>query len=431
MTARNAALQTLVHISHEQAFSNLEVNKVINNDSVKEKDKNLYVNLVYGTLQHKLTIDYILRQYIQKGFNKFKQELKWALRIAVYQILYLDKTPDYAIVNETVEQVKKIDKSKADLVNAVLRNILRNKDEIEEELKNLNDYSLEFSVPEWIINKYKETYKKDTRNILEEINNNPLLTLRVKPENLELIFNSLEKLGAQPKKSENELIADSVILVEKPSAITKGINNSKAYKKGLVSIQDQGAIEIGKVLDPKPGELVLDLCAAPGGKTNHIAEMMDGKGKVIACDIYDSRLSLIDKTAKRLGNDKIIETFLQDGTKFNPTFENRFDKILVDAPCSGLGIIKRKPDIRYRVSEQDSKDLSKVQKEILENAFKYLKPGGQLVYSTCTVGTQENEEVVEAVRENFSDQFKVLKEEHTNPLEDRGDSFYYAKIEKV
>lgn len=430
MTARNAALKTLVRIGSEQAFSNIQVNRIIEDQKVDQKDKNLYVNLVYGTLQHKLTLDYVLEKYITRGFENLNEKVLWALRLAAYQILYLNKTPDYAVVNEAVEQIKRIEFSKAKMANAVLRNIIRNKEELEEELDTLKDRSIKYSVPNWIIKKYQDTYADKADQILEQINENAPLTLRVKPGYLDKVFESLEKLGAEPELSKNDLIKDETIIVNNVSAITKGIKNSKAFQNGLVTIQDQGAIEIGRVLDPQAGDVVLDICSAPGGKTSHLANLMDNKGKIIACDIYPNRLKLVEETAQRLGTDKIITTSLQDGTIFNPSFENKFDKILVDAPCSGLGIIKRKPDIRYRVNKKDSEELAKIQKKILNNAFKYLKPGGKLVYSTCTVGREENEDIVNIVKELNPKNFIVEEEVHTDPSQNKGDSFYYATITK-
>lgn len=426
MNARNAALKTLVRITDEQAFSNLEINRVIRDGEIERAQKNLYVNLVYGTLQHQITIDTILRQYIRRGFNRLKPAVRCALRLAVYQILYLNQA-EHAVVNEAVKQVKKADARQAGLVNGVLRNILRDKARIQTEIAQNPDLSVRYSIPEWIIARYKESFGDKTEAVLKCLNEQPPLTLRVKPEQYADVFKRLKAAGAQPKPSGIDGLENTAIRVGAPDALGTSIEQSALYRDGLISIQDQGAMAIDAALAPKPGEEVLDLCAAPGGKTTHLAEMMEGTGSVTACDIYPSRVALIKSAAKRLGLSN-IHVCENDAAIFNPEFENKFDAVLVDAPCSGLGIIRRKPDIRYRVQEEDTEALAALQQDILENAARYVKDGGRLVYSTCTVGRQENEVVVTEFLKNQP--FVLRAQKHTSPLESGADCFYYAVLEK-
>ncbi len=426
MNVRDKALQTLVQISQEQAFSNLQVNQSIKEHQIKKQDQNLFITLVYGTLQHLISIDFILNQFIKKGFNKFKPEAKWILRLAVFQILFLNRVPDYAIVNEAVNQIRKVSKSLSGMTNGVLRNIIRNKEKLIDEINNNKNPEIRYSLPNWIINIYKETYGNKTKEILDKINESPDLYLRVKPKNFVKVFEELKKIGAEPQVDEE--LGHNAIIVSKPSAFKDGISNSPLYKKGLITVQDKGAIIIGLALEPKENELILDICAAPGGKTTHIAEQLNNKGQVDAFDIHKHRVDLINANASRLKLNN-INTDVQDASLFNPNLVEYYDKILVDVPCSGLGIVRRKPEIRYKQNPEDIKELIKNQKQILTNAFKYLKPGGMLLYSTCTVNPDENENVIKEVQKEFGDQFKINSQHQTSYL-DNSDGFYYAIIRK-
>lgn len=428
MNARNAALKTLVRISDEQAFSNLEVNKSIKNSKVDPKDKNLYITLVYGTLQHLITIDYIISKFLNRKISTLETKILWILRLAVYQILFLDNIKEYAIVNEAVNQSKKINKHSSKFVNAVLRNIIRQKAELLEDIHNNEDLTIKYSIPQWILDEYKNTFKEDFYKVLERIDDIPELMIRVRPENFDQVFSELDKMNAKPRKITDPLLGNILIIIDNPKVFENGIQDLDLYKNGLFTIQDKGAMLIGLALNPKENDLVLDLCAAPGGKTTHIAEIMNDKGNIIACDLYLNRLALIRNTADRLKLNN-IRTTIQDGTEFNPKFVGKFDKILVDAPCSGLGIIRRKPDIRYNTKKEDLEELNKIQVKILTNAVKYLKKDGLLVYSTCTVSQKENQDVINTILSEYPNELELLEEQQLSFLDD-SDCFYFAVLKK-
>lgn len=432
MKARDAALDTLVRIYEGQAFSNLEIKKLLKEDKVRVRDRNFYIRLVYGTLQWQHTIDIILKHYIKRGFDDLKPQLKAILSIAVYQLLFLNHHPAYAIINEAVKQTKKWARYRSSFVNGVLRNIERDREQLLKDIKNSKNLSLKTSIEGWILRKYLEYNEEEALKMFEDINEPPPVTIRVKPEKLEEVYKELEELGAEPQRVEDYKdvpLSKEALFIKNPSKIEGGLTNLNSYKKGYMTIQNIGSMIISEVLDPQSGDIVLDMCAAPGGKTTHIAELMNNEGAVIAGDIYPKRLELIRNNANRL-HDKIVKPFLADGTKNLPDFNEKFDKILVDAPCSGLGIIRRKPDIRLKASEGSISELNKTQLEILENAYKYLKPEGEIVYSTCTVGKDENQDIVRKLIEKYPQNVELINEENLYNINGSGDAFYYAKLKK-
>lgn len=426
MNARNAALETLLAVG-DGAFSNLEVNKTAPN--VEPRDRGLYTNLVFGVLQHKLTLDAVLRKYITRGFNRLKPAVKTALELAVYQIFYTERIPDRAAVDEAVNQIKKSDKRSAGFANAVLRNILRNRESLQAFITDSKNPETQYSIPQWIIDAYTQTYGNDAPTVLSMLNDKPPLTFRVFPEEQTSVMNELEKLGAQPEMSSIEGISDQAILIANPGAFDR-IDKLTLYKNGEISVQDQGSVLIGAQAKAEPNTAVLDLCAAPGGKTTHMAGLMQNTGSVTACDLYENRLELVKKTASRqkLTN---VQTLQLDATEYYPDFEEAFDTVLCDVPCSGLGVIRRKPDLRYRTSPEDVNALVPIQKQILSNAARYVKPGGRLVYSTCTTGNAENEDVTNAFLSEQNAAFTSISESHTSPLMNGADCFYYRVMEKT
>lgn len=433
MNARDAALKTLVRIYDGQAFSNLEIKKALKQDKINDNEKNLYIKLVYGTLQWQYTIDKILQRYIDRDFDKLKPELKAIFSLAVYQLLFLDNHPAYAVINEAVKQTKKWAKNRSGFVNGVLRNIERNKEEILSNLKKSKDLSFRTSVEPWILRKYQQDRFENIAGLLENINEPAPVTVRVKPENYIEVFDELVRAGAEPKAVDdykNYPLSKEAIIIQKPSNVKGDLTSLESYKNGLMTIQNIGSIIISEALEPQENDMVIDMCAAPGGKSAHIADLMHQKGNVIACDIYPKRLELIKNNAERLDSN-IIKPFLSDGTKNIPEFKEKFDRILVDAPCSGLGMIRRKPDIRINANEEGIKELNKTQEAILENAFEYVKPGGRIVYSTCTVGKEENQNIVNNLIEKHPEQLQLITDENLYNISDSGDAFYYAVIEKI
>ena len=386
--ARNIALKILYEINTKQAYSNIVLDKYINLN--REKLSNLDINfiseLVYGVVTWRLTLEYIIQKYSKIKFKKMSDWVKNILYLGAYQIVFLDKVPKSAAVNESVNLCKKYNFKSSNFVNAVLRKIEKSD---YEEINNIKDSikqtSVRYSMPEWIVNKFYEEYGEDVAdNICSHLNLRPNISVR------------LNRLKPKIEIGEKAILNDFRIITG-----TKNITNTKEYKEGYITIQDEAAGLSSFVLNPKEGEEVLDACSAPGGKTTYLAEIMNNKGKIIAWDIYEKRLKQVDENAKRLGIN-IIETEIHDATIFKEEYVNKFDKILLDVPCLGLGVIRRKPDIKWNRQESDIEEISNIQYKILKICSKYLKEDGILVYSTCSMLKEENEFIID----------KFLKEEN-------------------
>lgn len=388
-SARQTAFEALLKIHKDGAYSNLVVDNLLNeNKDLDERDKAFVSNLVYGSLDRLILIDYNLSLYLNQPSKKLKPELHTILILGAYQILFMDKVPNHAAVSESV-QLAKVNKSSfaASLVNAVLRRVADNGlryPKMDE--KSPEFLSIKYSCPEWLIEMWSEAYGFDNAVALaEKALETPPVTIRANTTKIsaeELIW----KLAEEGVVSEITASEPNALYVSNTGAVDELI----AYKSGLFHAQDPASQLCCRALAPKEGEVIFDMCAAPGGKTFTIAEMMKGTGTVKSFDIYQSRVELIKNGAKRLGLEN-VSAFLSDATLYNENYGTA-DRILCDVPCSGLGIIRRKPEIRFKNRPQiDS--LPAIQYRILCNAVRYLKPGGRLVYSTCTLNPAENDEV--------------------------------------
>lgn len=406
---REIALKTLVSIEQEKSYSNIILNKMIKENSkiLSEKDKAFISELVYGIISMKLTLDEIIKKYSNIKIKKISIWILNVLRMGIYQIIFLDKVPKSAAVNESVNLAKRYGhKASSNFVNAILRKI--NKSDYDELFLIKNDIeriSKTRSMPEWIIKELlKDRNIEEVDKICKNLNNRPKVQIRVNTlkttkEELETILQKEDIKCSRIEEMPNFLDAN-----------IKNIENFEYFKKGYFTVQDISAGLTAEILSPKENEIILDACAAPGGKTTYMAELMKNKGEVIAWDIHKHRVDLIKENANRLGID-IIKAETQDSTKFNPKYENYFDKILLDVPCLGIGVIKRKPDIKWQKSEKDIQEIVDLQFKILENISRYLKPGGFLVYSTCSILKEENEEQIEKFLEKHSEYERVSIDE--------------------
>lgn len=418
---RKTAYEVLVDIENNNSYSNLALNKFILKN--KPEKEGFVRELVYGVLENKILLDYYLDSFITKGISKQTSAIKSILRLGIYQILFLDSVPDFAAVNEMVNLTKRVARGKEGFVNGVLRSFLRKKKELglpDKDKNYLEHLSIKYSFSKWIVELLIKQYPENIEEILKNSNIKPKLSIRVnglkcKKEELE---RELEKRDFRVSKSE---LTENSLFVE-----GSGLLETNLFKEGLFSVQDQASIMAIEMLDPKPGDMVIDTCAAPGGKSQAIAERMENQGKVISCDIYSNKLELIKSGSKRLGID-IIDTEELDATKGKLEFNGKFDKVLCDAPCSGLGVIRHKPEIKYK-KETDFNELVAIQKEILNRSKDYLKPGGELLYSTCTINKNENEIQIKDFLDKNKD-FKLVEERQLLP-EIETDGFYMAKLVK-
>lgn len=432
--ARNIALNCLYKIDEENGYSNIVLDEYLNKyrDKLNKKDINLISEIVYGTITWKLTIDFILQKYSKIKLKKMSKWVLNILRMGAYQIIFLDKIPKSAAVNESVYLTKKYAYKSSSLVNAILRKIEK---QDYEELKNIQNekerISKLYSMPEWLIEELLKEYSLQTvEKICKYSNEKPKTTIRINTlkTNKEEFLKKLKECNIEYEESsiENFINIKNV----------KNIGDLELFKQGLFTVQDMGAGKISLMLAPNKNDIVLDACSAPGGKTTHLAELMENEGKIIACDIHPHRIKLVKENASRLGID-IIKTEINDATNFIKEYEEKFDKILLDVPCLGIGVIKRKPDIKWQRKIEDIEEITKVQLEILNKCSQYLKIGGQLVYSTCSILKSENEDLIKKWLESNNmaktkSKYKYILEQQEKILPDRNtDGFFICKIKRI
>ncbi len=388
-SARQVAFEALLKVHRDGAYSNLVLDSLLKeNSELDERDRAFVCNLVYGTLDRLILIDYNLGLYLNQPVKKLKPELHTILRMGTYQLLFMDKVPSRAAVNESVN-LAKVNKSSfaASLVNAVLRRVSDNGVKLPEGSETDPDYlAIKYSCPEWIISLWINAYGIDNAVALAEkaLDAAPIV-IRVNTTKIsadDLIWKLAEE-GVVAEKT--DLVPEALIISN-----TGSVEDLNCYKQGLFHAQDIASQLCCMALDAKEGETVFDLCSAPGGKTFTTAERMNNTGTVRAFDVYQSRVELIKSGAERLGLDNVY-SYLSDAAIFNENY-GLADRVLCDVPCSGLGIIRRKPEIRFK-KQSEIQCLPELQYRILCNATKYLKDGGRLVYSTCTLNPKENSEV--------------------------------------
>ncbi|MCI8412206.1 MAG: 16S rRNA (cytosine(967)-C(5))-methyltransferase RsmB [Clostridia bacterium] len=403
---REIALKALYKIDKEGAYSNIALDEVLNNnrEKVDERDVGLISEIVYGTITWKLTIDEIIKKYSNIRIKKISPWILNILRMGIYQIIFLDKIPKSAAVNESVNLAKRYGhKSSSNFVNAVLRKI--DKCDYNEFFKIEDDkirISLTTSMPIWIIDELlKNKTIEEVEGICKSSNIRPKISIRINK-----LKTNKRQLGELLKERdigfEDGVLDDFLVLTK-----AKSIENLDLFKQGMFTIQDEATGLTAKILNPKPNEKVLDCCSAPGGKTTYMAEIMENRGEIEAWDIYEHRTRLIEITAKRLGID-IIKTKVQDATIYNEELFEKYDKILLDVPCLGIGVLKRKPDIKWQKNKEDIEEIIKLQQEILNVCSKYLKKGGEIVYSTCSILKEENEDIIKRFLQKNSE-FEIAK----------------------
>ena len=500
---REAAYKALLAIERDGSYSNLELSKMLASDELS--NKGFIREIVYGVTENKIYLDYILDKFIKKGAAKTKLQALIILRMGVYQILFMNSVPNYAAVNESVALARRFARGTDGFINGVLRNFIRNMDSASEidvkgQLEYLSiRYSCQLKLVEELVSMLGFEHAKV---LLEHAGHRPPLSIRVNVAKIS-VKELADRLRANGFEIEGSKLSDRVLLV-KGGALTE----ANEYKEGLFSIQSEESCAIADFADAKSTELVIDLCAAPGGKAAAMAEQMlkpststepltktepgkqpststepltetepgkqpststepltetepdkqpststepltetePGKqpststepltktepgiasGKVIALELYEHRAALIEATARRLGLEN-IEVRCQDAVEQIDALVGKADLVLADVPCSGLGVIRRKPEMKYR-DEFDFDELVEIQKGILETGSSYLKPGGRLIYSTCTINPRENELMVKDFLERH-EEFISEKEVKLSPFDNGYDGFYMNKLKKI
>jgi 16S rRNA (cytosine967-C5)-methyltransferase len=443
---RETALKTIYDINEKGAYSNIALNRHMESTELKAVDRAFITEITYGITKYRLTLDWIIEQFSSVKLKKISPWVLNILRLGVYQIIYMDKVPDSAACNESVNLSKKYShQASSRFVNGVLRNISRNKTSIafpDNEKDTVRYLSVKYSHPEWMVKNWLEKFgRKFTESLLESNNQVPDLTVRVNT-----LKTTREKLIEQLCKAGIEA-APGIYMSE--AVILKGaahIAGLEVFKNGLFQVQGESSMLVGRILDPKPGQLVMDVCSAPGGKSTHLAQLMKNEGIVLARDIHEHKIRLIEEAAKRLGTN-VVHAEMYDAAVLDDNYIEKADRVLVDAPCTGLGIIRKKPDIKWARIESDKKEILRLQKKILDTSSRYVKPGGMLVYSTCTIEDDENSGMVksflEAHKEFMAEDISGLLPESLKkadtangsiqlyPNTDKVDGFFIAKMRRL
>ncbi|MBM7560539.1 16S rRNA (cytosine(967)-C(5))-methyltransferase RsmB [Fusibacter tunisiensis] len=392
--ARKESVKILRKIDVEGSFSHLTLNDALSNPELSDMDRRFIMSIVYGVLENKLLLDYYIRKLSTLRFGKINHEIVIILRMGLYQLIFMDRVPDSAAVNESVKLAKKIGNRYGGFVNGILRAFIRMQKTIElpDRKRHLSTHlSILYSHPEWLVEKWLKAYGATFTEALLSANNSvPELWVRV--NTLKTDSDTLIKdLAEEGVDSHSATILPDALQIK--ASHSQRIETLKAYKSGLFSVQDISSMSVGAISGVQPGDFVIDVCAAPGGKSTHMAQLMSNKGRILARDISPQKIGLIQENSERLGID-ILEVQVFDAMKYDDTLTGTADVVLVDAPCSGFGIIRRKPDIKYNKSEADLQALTEIQFKILETASEYVKPGGVLIYSTCTINDEENGAIV-------------------------------------
>lgn len=412
VTARYLAVEALEQVFVSGAYSNLQLNRIIEQHNLSNKDSRLLTNIVYGVIQHRLTLEYWLAPFVTN--KKVTPWVQTLLLSALYQRQYLDKIPDWAILNESIEIAKiRGHAGIRKFVTAILHQILRSKLKDFSELTDLQQrLSIEYSVPLWLVTTLIEQYGNLTATtIIKSLNHPANQSVRVNAQlaNVAEMEKELTTAGLTVHQSE---VTPNALVVEKGM-----LANLAPFKEGKITLQDESAMLAVESMGLQPTDNVLDACAAPGGKTVQIASYLSPtEGQVTALDIHPHKMKLIQQNAKRMHVDQQVVTQLLDARKVDEKFADElFDAVLVDAPCSGLGLMRRKPEIRYEKKLADSLNLQKIQLSILDSVAKKVKKGGIITYSTCTILRQENDDVVAQFLATHSD-FSLLPTKTNNNL---------------
>lgn len=389
--ARETAMKVLVAVHENGAYANIALTEALRKDRLNEMDRRFATELVYGAVKAGKTLDWIIRCYTTRPFRKMTPYVRAILRLGIFQLFFLDRVPPSAVCNEATELAKRYGHvGSGKFVNAVLRAATR-----EPEKANIlkcdepNYLAVQFQHPEWLIRRWLSMFGRAETERLCMFDNAPaVLSLRTNllRTTRDELMNRLRQEGAVVNPS---IWAPEGILCDAHAAL----DDLTSLREGLFQVQDESSMQVAHVLDPQPGEFILDMCSAPGGKTTHLAERMNNQGKILALDIYDAKLARVDENAKRLGI-SIIQTKRLDARVAGDAYHGKADRVLLDAPCSGLGVLRRRPDARWRKSAEEIKQLPALQTALLESAACAVKLGGIIVYSTCTIEPAENEEVV-------------------------------------
>lgn len=425
---RELVLDILLSVTRDQEYSHIVLKGVLDKYAYLDKKKRAFITRnVEGTLERMVELDYIINQFSKFPVDKMKPVIRNIIRSAVYQLKYMDSVPNSAVCNEAVKlAAKKGFHTLKGFVNGLLRNIARNIETIQyPDRKDLILYlSVRYSMPEWIVKQWLTTYGETrTEGMLAEFLKVAPTTVRFDPERIKKA-DLLQMLNNEGVKAEEHPGFPEALLLTEYDALGR----LHSFCRGYYQVQDVSSMKVAEKALVKPGDYVIDVCAAPGGKALHLAEKLKGTGWVEARDLTERKVQLIEDNITRAGL-RNIRAVRQDALKYDPGSEEKADVLIADLPCSGLGVLGKKSDLKYRITEQAQHDLAKLQRDILAVVQRYVKRGGRLIYSTCTINRAENEENTRWFLKEYKD-YQLLSEEQILPGQDGGDGFYIAVIER-
>ena len=429
MNLRNITYNIIYDVKHNKKYSNILINEVFARSNLKDEEKNFITYLSYGVLGNIYFLDYFIKKYSHIAFSKISNKAKIILEMSFFELIFMNSSQNYATVNESVALCKKVDFRAKNFVNAVLRKIsssnpsnLRNYefDDIKDKSERL---SVKFSISKYISDRLIENYGFDfAYELMDFMSKTPEIFIR--GNLIKTDFNTLKSLLDENKLNYEVIDEKNMIFSLKN---LKNIANLNIYKDGLISIQDYSSMLCVIASGVIENQTVLDICAAPGGKSIFMSQLMKNKGSILSMDISQNKLNLLSQQCKRLGID-IITTKVNDATIYNETYKEKFDVVLADVPCSGIGILRRKPEIRYKNADE-IQNLPEIQKIILENSSKYVKKTGRLIYSTCTLGKEENQNIIEEFIKNNTE-FNITYQKEYYPNVDKTDGFYVCIMDR-
>jgi 16S rRNA (cytosine967-C5)-methyltransferase len=421
-TNRKTAFYILRDVEKKKAYSNISANTHIARQD--PSSPSFVRELTFGVLRRKIFLDYVIGLFVRTPIEKMGAEELTILRMGLYQIMCMNSVPEYAAVNESVFLARTFARGRDGFVNGVLRQYIRDSEHVElpaREDDPVRYLSLKYSYDSWIVKLWIGEYgESKAEKLLAAGDDVPPLTIRVNTLKTDR-SNLRKRMIERGFNVYDGRLFKNALLVEGSDVI-----DGRFYNSGLYSIQDEGAMAPVAALDPKPGETIVDVCAAPGGKTTAIAELMKNNGEIYALDIYKRRARIINAQAKRLGIG-IINTMIWDASNVKKDLIDRADKVICDVPCSGLGTVRHKPEIKYKQWDSELEALPVKQRDILLASSKYVKPGGVIVYSTCTISKKENELITGDFLKKNSD-FIKLEQKQLTTADDGTDGFYICKM---
>lgn len=437
---RRLAVKAIYQIVYKGAYANIVLQQLISEQRLSDLDRRFLTELVYGVIRRLNYLDAIIVHMTKHPMKKLSPWVQAILRLGIYQLFYMDKVPASAAVNESVKLAKSLTKGLHGFVNGVMRNVVRQQDQLHiEDLAN-NDrevISFVYNQPLWLVDMWiTELGLAKTEELLAWFNERPILTARVNTlcTSVDACMKAMTDAGW--KVTSHPIVPEAIVIHKHIGSLEQ----SEFVLNGWITFMDAASMLVAHVVNPVAGERILDVCAAPGGKSLHMAALMENDGYIQSCDIHEHKLQLMEDNAGRLGV-TCMHTALQDGRQLPVEWEGTFDRVLVDAPCSGLGILQKKLDMRWRKEPKQLQELPVLQLAILERASTMVKVGGVLVYSTCTIHQGENMDVVNQFLTKHDDftlepiqGFSSLTADNgtitTNPAVDGIDGFFMARMRR-